>query len=317
MAVDYNWLFSYYNPCGGGCGTSTGSVCTGGVYINVFNRDSEAIDFVASPKVLDVFDKTASKFRKSLVEHSERTQYWEGMVHCSELDIPDNGYGEDYTVEYWCECVSGVQDRDTDKLVKVERVIWATDRIHESRLDISQVVSIAELTGLQVFVQPKAASDAVADSWGEHFSVADNFCCDTLANPISGYSGGSAGECLASICEKIGEWPIGIAGPQYVSHAGVSYDSENQFFHIVAWLELDGQLQLDPLSFTFIMIDGSGNEIINLSGDGADLVSGFGVFTKQAADIELTPDETYYAIITINDDEDIAHASSIAIPAWD
>lgn len=317
MAVDYNWLFSYYNPCGSNCGTSTGSICTGRVYVNVFNRDNEAIDFNASPKVFDIFDMGEDKFRKFLSEHAERTHYHYGLVHCSELDIPDNPYGEDYVVEYWCECVSGTANRDTDKLVKVERITWGADRVHESRLDISQVTTIAELTGIQVFVQEKAGTDNVPDSWGEYLSLPENFCCDTFTNPSSGYSGGSLGECFNTICEKIGNWPDTIAGPQYVSHAAMSYDSENEFLHIACWLELDGALQLDPLSFQVVMIDSDGNEIINVTGDEADLEDGFGVFFKQVADVALTPDETYFATVTINDAEDNPHISGIGPVAWD
>lgn len=317
MAVDYNWLFSYYNPCGSQCGTSTGSICTGRVYVNIFNRDNEAIDFNASPKIFDIFNQTDDKFRKFLTTHAERTHYHYGLVHCSELEIPDNPYGEDYVVEYWCECVSGSPDRDADKLVKIERITWAADRVHESRLDISQVTSIAELAGIQVFVQEKAGTDNVADSWGEYFSNADNFCCDTLANPISGYSGGSVGECLNSICEKIGSWPSSISGPQYVSHCAMSYDSEEEFLHLACWLELDGELQLDPLSYSVTMIDSDQNVIFTISGDEADLVDGMGVFFKQIADIALTPDETYFATVTINDASDDPHTSGVGPVAWD
>lgn len=317
MAVDYNWLFSYYNPCGGTCGSATGNICTGRVYTTVLNRDNEAIDFDASPKVFDVYDASDDRFRKFLTTHAERSRYWYGLVNCSELDIADNPFGEDYAIEYWCECISGTPDREADKLVKVDRVVWAADRVHESRLDISREQNIAALAGLATFTQQKSSSDSVSGSWGEYFANADNFCCDTTEAIFSGFTGGNIGECFNSICDKIGNWPENIAETNYVCHAAFSYDTVTQFVNAACWLEKDGDLQLEPLSYQLQMIDSDGNVIFNVSGDQTDLQVGFGVFFTQIANIDLVPDETYFAMITINDEDDNPHVSGVGPVAWD
>lgn len=316
MAVDYSWLFSYYNPCGGDCGTATGNICTGRVYVNVFNRDNEAIDMNASPKIFDEFDASESRFRFFLTTHAERTRYHFNSIHCSQLDIENNPYGEHYTAEYWCECISGSPDRDRDKLVKIERVTWANDRVAESRLDISQEQNIALLTGLQVFTQEKAGTDAVPDSWGEYLSDSNNFCCDTLVDMFSGFTGANVGACLQSICNKVGNWPDVMAGTQWICHTAIGYDTVQQMVHITAWLEKDGELQTTPLSMQYVLIDSDGDEIINISGDENDLQE-LGVFFKQVGGVELTPDEVYFAVITINDEDDEPHVSAASPVAWD
>lgn len=312
MAIDYNWLFSYYNPC-----TAGSDFCSGRTYVQVFNRDNEAIDFAASPKSFDTYSASDNRFAKFLTSHAERTHYRYGLVNCSELDIPDCPIGEDYTVEYWCEAISGTRSRVNDKLVKIERIVWAADRVHESRLDVSREAAIAQLAGLAVFTQLKSSSDSVPDSWGEYLSDPATFGADTTTNMFSGFTGANIGACFQSICNKIGNWPDTMAATNWVCHAGFSFDTVLSVMNLVCWLEKDGDVQLDPLTYQINMIDSDGNVIFNVTGNVADLQAGYGAFFKQVSGVTLVPDETYYALVTINDVDDNPHVSAVAPVAWD
>lgn len=312
MAIDYNVLFNYYSPCTGGS-----DFCSGRVYVNWFNRDNEAIDFAAAPKVFDTYTATDARFRKFLTTHAERTHYHYGMVNCSELDIPDCPIGEDYTIEYWCEAILNSPNRAIDKLVKIERIIYAADRVHESRLDVSREAAIAQLAGLAVFTQSKASSDSTSGSWGEYLADPDTFGADTITNIFSGFSGSNVGTCLQSICNRLGNWPDVMAGVNWVVHSGISFDTVLSVINLSVFLEKDGDLQLDPLTFQATLIDSDGNVIFNVVGDSSDLQPGYGVFFKSISGISLVPDECYFMVVTVNDVDDNPHISGVSPVAWD
>lgn len=122
---------------------------TGGVYAMVFSPEGElAIDFDTPPYFLDDFDGDQGEFSIPLVHNSPRTRHYSLTISGSDIDIPDNEDGEQYTIEYWGKAITvAAPSRTNDKLLKVEKFSWHDSMRSVNRISLAQEEDIAERVG--------------------------------------------------------------------------------------------------------------------------------------------------------------------------
>lgn len=321
--ANYNLLLDYYEVCPcvdtDGDTSCSGCLCTGRVYASLFNRDNEAMDWDGSPlAVFDTYDKTDDRFRKFMDDAAgrgdERTRYWQALVDCTTLDLPDNPYGEHYEVEFWCEAINGVPDRDADRLLGVRPITWANDREHESRIDVVREENIAQLSALAVYQTAKdAITDATAGSWGKFLS--DELMAQVVTQPVGDTT---VGDILVHIDDTVTALSAADGGgPQWLSQTMMGYDSETQIVTMTSWLEKDGALQFDLLGLNVMLVDGDGNAVFTVAGTAGEFNNTAGCFFKEVASVQFIPDATYFLITICTDSEGEIHASGSAPVAWD
>jgi hypothetical protein len=102
----------------------------------------------------------------------------------------------------------------------------------------------------------------------------------------------------------------------YVSHLSMSYDSELQSVKFVAWLELGGSLVEDPVECRIQWYDRNGGTILDTTAS-AFMTGVNGIYVFEQAGIDLTPDNSTPAIVTIKDASGTPHKSVSSVVTWD
>ncbi len=257
------------------------------VYINLHNPyNSQAINFTASEiYYFQEYDQALhSDFCGILDESADRSKYHFLAIPVASIILPDTEYGQHYTVEYWIEAASGIQDRDIDDILLTERLYWRDNRRAGAFLDLSQEESI----GLQVWKQIETDLLALA--------------ADT------------AGRILLSIRDQTDLLPAQPASARFESFCSLSYDTAIQRIGFAAWLEKDGVLQVNAKSANVIIYDSSGTAIASAS---SATIDASGHFPMEALSIALSPDEAYFLDVTIVDISDVSHKTGGSAVGWD
>lgn len=283
-----------------------GATAPYGYYVVIHSEDFKALKNTPAPYTLQSFTKSLqSQFAFDLTQDPQRTRHYYKQIACSDLDIPNNPYGEWYEYEVWGRSASGTYNRDNDKLLKVEKFSWVGRRA-ESRLDISQEQSIAVLAGIAFPLTDKDSTDNVSGTWGAFLAQQTDFTFyfDQIAPVISAIQAKTA---------LIGE---SVAETQWSAIINAAYDSQNSRMQIVAWAEKDGQLYLSTTTCLVTVYNSDLDVVISRSHTPAPN-PGTGQFTFSIEDLLLSPDEAYYAVVTITKSDTTTITSAAAFITWD
>lgn len=257
------------------------------VYVNLHNPfNGQAINFTASEISFfqEYSDVLHENFCGVLDESSERSKYHFLSIPVDSIVLPDTEYGQHYTIEYWIEAASGVQDRDTDDMLFAEHLYWRDNRQCGAFLDLSQEESI----GLQAWKQLRTALVALDDD--------------------------TAGDILLNIESKTSNLTAEPSSARYEVFCSVSYDVSIERIGFCAWLEKDGALQENAKSASVVIYDSSGAIIASAASASIDAS---GHFPMESLGIPLSPDEVYFIHSTIVDINDDSHESGGSTVAWD
>lgn len=103
---------------------------------------------------------------------------------------------------------------------------------------------------------------------------------------------------LASDLENlVGQIEVDLENSCVNMTTGVITSTKTQ--EILAWLEVNGVLIMDPISCSILLKDGSGNTVYNFGSNSTPLPNGFFRFTQPSADAALGKGQTYLAVIDI------------------
>ena len=291
------------------------------VYALLFDRDSNALALSGAMYGMYEFSSASqNNFAIELTEHAQRTKYWYNSIPCSGIVLPDNDYGERYTLEFWCSYEGGNFSRTSDFLLKTKELTWLDSRVAESRLDQSQEASIASLCGAAVPTQQKSTTDSVGGSWGEYWDdqlglidgLADSAALAAATGvPIFGSDGDQTlTEALSEIRTQLDT----LAKTRYEAFVAMGYNSDVQRVTFTAWLEKDGELITDPESCTFLWQDREGNVIATTTREDPETT---GVFFWDQNMIDLEPDISTFVAVSIKDGDGVEHTSASAPVTWD
>lgn len=311
MAFDSLLLEYDVIDCICGASATSGTITAGattphGYYVVIHSEDFKAVKNTPAPYTLQSFSKSLqNQFAFDLTQDPERTRHYYKQIACSDLDIPNNPYGEWYEYEVWGRSASGTYNRDTDKLLKVEKFSWVGRRA-ESRLDISQEQSIAVLAGIAFPLTDKDSTDNISGTWGAFFAEQTDLVVffDQIAPMISA---------IQAKTMLIGD---SVAETQWSAIVNAAYDSQNSRMQIVAWAEKDGQLYLSTTTCLLTVRNSSGDVVISRSYTPTPN-PGTGQFSFSIEDLTLSPDEAYYAVITITKADTNTITSAAAFITWD
>jgi len=125
--------------------TIAASGISGIVYALVFDEDDKILELDSGKyKFLNSFSKSNQKIVAiPLIQDTERTKKWDKNIASGSIEVSATDYGEYITAEYWVYdgliSLSGNNiDRDTDQLVKTERISWSGTRRIDSKLGLDQ-----------------------------------------------------------------------------------------------------------------------------------------------------------------------------------
>jgi len=307
MAYDSLLLEFDVMDCICGASSTSATIMVGnGFYAVIHSENFKAIKNTPSPYTLQAFTKSLQdQFAFDLTQDPQRTRHWYKQIPCADLDIPINPYGEWYEYEIWGRANSGVENRDTDQLLKVEKFTWVGRRA-ESRLDISQEQSIAVLAGLAFPLTDKPSTDHTSGTWGEFFAQSTE-CVDFFDQIMP---------LISAINLKTALIGGSVAETQWSAIINSAYDSENRRMQIVAWAEKDGQLYLSTVS-CLVTVYNSDLEVVLSRNYEPSPNPGTGQFSFSVEDITLSPDEAYYAVATITKSDAGTITSASAFITWD
>lgn len=104
----------------------------------------------------------------------------------------------------------------------------------------------------------------------------------------------------------------------YSTELAVSYDSNTNEMRLIAFLELNGELQSTVTACEFTLVARDGTVIANTSLTSSDFITGMnGVFAWTQASITLSPDEVYAAKVEITDAASAVHTGAAVQVTWD
>lgn len=286
--------------------TTVGYTAPFGYYAVIHSEDFKAVKNNPAPYTLQAFDKSIqNQFAFDLTQDPQRTRHFYKQILCSDLDIANNPYGEWYEYEVWGRAASGISDRTNDKLVKVERFTWLGRRA-ESRLDISQEQSMAVLAGIAFPLTDKESTDDVSGTWGAFLAQA-NDCEDFFDQMLPIVSA------IQAKTDLIGD---SVAETQWTAIINSSYDSENHRCTLLTWVEKDGRLYTAVAS-CLVTIYNSDLEVVLSRTFTPDPVPSSGQMTFSVEDIVLSPDEAYFAVVTVTKSDTTTVTSAGAFITWD
>lgn len=288
-----------------------------GIYCLLFDKDNNALQVTGVPFTFAPFaSPTQTNFSIALSQHSQRTRHYEKTLACSGFVIPDNNYGESYTLEIWCKEVSGgVFSRTTDKLVETKKLYRFGGENAESVLTEYQETLIANKSACANYTRAKGTSQ-VPGSWGEYYDQLSDVIVDAYQiEPATGtLVSGTMKWLFNNIYQKTKLIPSDIATTMYECHSGIGWDSANSLLTINCFLEVNGQVLTNPQSANVTIYKDDGSTIVNTD-MGTPLASG--VFFKTLASIVLSPDYLYFAKVSITDNNGTVRTSGASPITWD
>lgn len=287
-----------------------------GIYCLLFNKDNEALLMTSIPFSFGTFSgPNQTNFAIELSQHAQRTRHFENTLHCTGFTIPDNAYGESYTLEIWCKEVSGaVFDRTVDKLVEVQKLIRFGGENAESVLTEYQETLIGNKAACLNYNSNKGT--VVAGSWGEYFDHLADTLSDAYASyPVTGATtSGTIKWAYNEILSKTSLIPEDIATTMHECHSGIGWDSANSILNLNCFLEVNGEVLTNPTSANFKILKDDGSTVVDTD---MGTPSANGVFFKAMASITLNPDRLYFALVSIVDNNAITRTSGSSPITWD
>lgn len=292
----------------------------GRIYAMIFDPiTNEAIDFSSStPYELDYFDGDQSRFARVIPQTPNRNRHYSEVLQCTAITLPDVGYGNYYTIEYWSEYISGSIDRSVDYFLGTDRLTWLSNRRAESRLDLSQAENIASLAAVEVWDYLRSLATTTG-SMGEYLAnLQDDFASYFMSHVLYSESSpeftGTFEELILDLRERIERLPDEPASVRYEALCSVAYDTEIERITFEAWLEKDGVLQIDTLRAEVTLYNSAGTGIAAAN---STTPNAMGQFTIAVDGVPLSPDEVYFLVSKVRDSDSVDHSSGSSPVTWD
>lgn len=287
-----------------------------GLYCLLFNKDNEALIVTGLPFSFGTFSgPTQTDFSIALDQHAQRTRHYEKTLQCTGFVIPDNAYGEYYTLEFWCKEVSGgIFDRSVDKLIDTQKIIRFGGENTECLLSEYQETLIGNKSACLTYNNTKGS--IVPGTWGEYFDHLSDTLSDAYgSSPITGtVVSGTVKWMQNQVLSKVNLLPNDIATTMYECHSGIGWDSTNAILNLNCFLEVNGSVLVNPTSANFKIFKDDGTTVVDTD---MGSPSAEGVFFKAMAAVTLNPDRLYFALVSIVDNNAVTHSSGSSPITWD